>query len=70
MGSGYNLTPGRTWLIQPQVSASYERYEEDRYTETDGGRAEPELRDLDADTVRAEVGLTSQGLRDLFRVIP
>lgn len=57
-GAGYNFEPATSWLIQPQVNISYQRFGDDGYTETGADLLNLRYSDLNADTLRGEAGVT------------
>jgi len=56
--AGFNISPGSGWVIQPQTSVSYDRFDDDAYTETGAGSLNLTMSGQQADTLRGEAGMT------------
>jgi T5SS/PEP-CTERM-associated repeat protein/autotransporter-associated beta strand protein len=55
--AGYNFTPADGWLVQPQLIVRYERFDDGAYAEQGAGLLDLTYGDLEAETVRGELGV-------------
>ena len=58
-GFGYAFQPSSRWLLQPEILASYSRWDEDGYAETGADSLDLTYGDFTAETSRVEAGLTA-----------